>query len=105
LLPKILEKLADFHDLHHLEIGTAQRMQKAHGLGEIIVLFLGIDEFIGIHNFLIVFPFSRALVCPLFIVINSFPILMKKEFICLEGIGPHRGQNNLICGRILKGLW
>jgi hypothetical protein len=80
LLPKLLEKLADFHDLHHLEIGSAQRMKETDGLGEIVVLLLGINEFIGIHNLLIVFPFSCGGGSPL-IIIDPFPILVKEKFI------------------------
>jgi hypothetical protein len=87
---KILEEPPHLHNLHHFEIRTTKRVKKAYGLGKIIVLLLGVHEFIGIYNLLIVFPFTHdaGAATPLFVIINAFPIVMKNEFIGLKGIGP-----------------
>jgi hypothetical protein len=87
LFPKILEKLANFHDLHHLEIGSTQWMKQTHRFGKGLIFVLGINELIGIYDLLIVFPFSCANYTLLslsripFILIDSLSIVMKKKFI------------------------
>jgi hypothetical protein len=84
-------------------------MKQAHRLGKVVVFLLRIDEFIGVHNLLIVFPFPSTRGIRIsckggspFIIIDPFPIIMEKPLIGFEGIGPDRGKNYLICRRIAE---
>jgi hypothetical protein len=90
----ILKKISNRQNLENLEIRPREGVVDTDRLGKVVILFLRIDQLIGIHHLFVIFPGTdgrgrrRLGRGRSFVELNPLSQLVEVRLVRLELIGP-----------------